>query len=87
MISAYAAKFGLISLATNVSTEKIDGSNLETYGMTFARFSPQDSLRRVRFFEKTLLLAKTSIKVILGMFFLFFDNVDVKFAKTSKKLT
>lgn len=40
----------------------------------------------VQFFETTYLLANISMKVILEMFFLSFDNIDVKFTKL-KKLT
>ncbi len=52
--------------------------------MTSAKFLLQDSLGRVRFFEKTFLLADTNIEVVLGMAFLSFSNADVKFAELEK---
>ncbi len=77
MTPAYAAKLGLITRKTSVGAQKIDGSPLETHGITSAKFSLQDSLGRVRFFEETFLLADTSMEVVLGMPFLSLSNVDV----------
>ncbi len=54
--------------------------------MVLARFSLEDNLRRVRFFEETFLLADASIEVNLGILFLSLSNVDIKFAEL-KKLT
>ncbi len=48
--------------------------------MVSASFLLQDSLGRVRFFEKTFLLADTNMEVVLRMPFLSLSNVDVKFA-------
>ena len=67
MTPAFAARLGLITRATNVGAQKIDGSPLETYSMALAGFLLQDSLERVRFFEETFLLADTSVEVVLGM--------------------
>ncbi len=86
MTSAYVAELGLITWKTSVEVHKIHGSPLETHGMTSARFSLQDSLGRVWFFEKTFLLADTSMEVVLGMPFLSFNNTDVEFVEL-KKLT
>ncbi len=47
--------------------------------MILARFSLQDSLGRVWFFEKTFLLADTSMEVVLGMLFLALSNADFQF--------
>lgn len=48
--------------------------------MIIAKFLIQNSLETVCFFEKTFLLANTSIEMILRMFFLFFSNTDIEFA-------
>ena len=77
MTPAFAAKLGLSTQPTNVGAQKIDGSALKTYGMTIAGFSIQDGLGKIRFFEKTFLLADTSIDVVLGMTFLSLSNADV----------
>ncbi len=52
--------------------------------MVSAHFLLQNSLERVRFFEKTFLLADISIEVVLEMPFLFFSNADVEFAELGK---
>lgn len=66
--------------------QKINGLFLETYGMILAKFSIQNSLGKLKFFEETFLLINTSIKVILGMVFFFFNNTDVKFAKKTREV-
>lgn len=62
---------GLISRPTNINTQKIDGFPLKTYDMAPAKFLLQNSLEKMQFFEKTFLLADTSIKVVLKMIFFF----------------
>lgn len=47
--------------------------------MVLARFSPQDSLKRVRFFKETFLLIDISIEMVLGMLFLAFSIIDCHF--------
>ena len=53
--------------------------------MVLAGFSVQDKLTKVQFFEKTFLVADTSIEVVLGMFFLTLSNVDVQFVEKELK--
>ncbi len=84
MILAYAAELGFIAQKTSVGVQQIDGLPLETHGMVSARFSLQYSLKRIRFFEETFLLADTSIEVDQGMPFLSLNNVDVKYAELGK---
>ncbi len=84
MTPAYATKLDLTAQKTSVKAQKIDGSPLETYGMISASFLLQDSLGKVRFFKETFLLTDTSMEVVLGMPFLFLNNVDVKFAELEK---
>lgn len=84
MTPAYIAKLGLTTWKTIVKAEKIDGSLLETYGMTLAIFLIQDNLKKIWFFEETFLLANTNIEKGLKMSFLLLDNVDVKFLKLGK---
>ncbi len=76
MTLAYAKKLGLTTWKTSVGAQKIDGSPLEIYSMVSASFSLQDSLERIRFFEKTFLLADISIEVVLGLSFLALSNTD-----------
>ncbi len=79
MTPTYATKLGLTAWKTSVGAQKIDGLPLETHGMISARFSLQDSIGRVRFFEETFLLADTNMEVTLGMAFLAFINADFQF--------
>ncbi len=84
MTLAFAAKLGLRARPTNVGAQKIDGSPLEIHDMALTRFSIQDSLERVRFFEETFLLADTSMVVVLRMSFLSISNANIEFAELEK---
>lgn len=84
MALAYVAKLGLKPRLTNIGTQKTDGLVLETHKMTSASFLLQDSQKRVWFFEKTFLLTNSNIKVVLGMAFLAFINIDIEFIELGK---
>lgn len=45
--------------------------------MVIARFSIQDKLGKIRFFEGTFLLADTSIEMVLGILFLALSNANI----------
>lgn len=82
MILAYIAKLDLVIQKTDIGIQKIDSSILETYKMVIAGFLVQDRLEKVGFFEKTFLLANTSMEVVLEkLFFILFD-IDIWFKKT-----
>ncbi len=85
MTLAYVAKLGLTTQKTDVGDQKIDGSTLVTYEIVIVRFSDQDKLGKVRFFEDTFLLADTNMEVVLKMLFLIFSNVDIWFAEKKLK--
>lgn len=85
MNPAYAAKLGLRVQRTDVGSQKIDGSSLDTYGMIIAVFQVLDKFGRLRFFQEIFLLADINIKVVFDKLFLTFSNIDVQFTK--KKLT
>ncbi len=84
MTPTFAAKWELRPRPTKVDAQKIDGLSLETYDTALTRFSIQDSLEIIWFFEETFLLADTSIEVVLEMLFLSLSNADVEFAKLEK---
>ena len=65
-----AQKLGLPIKPTDVGAQKMDGTILDTFGMVVSAFSVTDKANRVRFFEKTFLLANVSPKIVLGMLFL-----------------
>ena len=85
MTPAYAKQLGFRIGRTDVGAQKIDGSLLSTDGMVIAAFQVKDNVGRARFFEKTFLLADTSIKLVLGMPFLTLSNASIQFAE--KELT
>ena len=76
---AYAKRLGLKTWKTNVGTQKIDGSALETFGMVIANFQVEDKSGRLRFFQETFLVADTKFEVILGMLFLKISNANIAF--------
>ena len=69
IIPAYAKQLDFQIHKTNIETQKIDNLLLKTFEMVIASFQVVDKLGRVPFFQKTFLLANTSMKVVLKMFF------------------
>ena len=57
----------------------IDGSTFKTFQIVLASFQVEEKLRRARFFQKTFLLADTSVEVVLGMPYLTLNNTDIHF--------
>ena len=80
MTLVFASKLGLKVRFTNVEAQKIDGSTLTTYKMVIATFQADNKFGRAQFVQKSFLVAKTSVDVILGMLFLAFNNANIKFA-------
>ena len=80
MTLGYTLKLSLKVRFTNVEAQKINGSNLKTFGMVLASFQVEDTLRTTRFFQETFLLTDLNIKVVLGMPFLTLSNANIKFA-------
>ena len=81
MTPAYAAKRGLKVQKTDIKTEKIDGSTLETFEMVLADFQMKDKLGRARFIQEAFLLADISAEVVLDMPFLTLSNANVQFVE------
>lgn len=77
---AYAEKLCLQVPKTDVSAQKIDGSILETFEMVITSFQVEGKLKKACFFQETFLVANTSMKIVLKMFFLAFSNANVSFA-------
>ena len=53
---------------------------LDTHGIVVAAFSMVDKINRVRFFEKTFMMANVSPEIVFGMFFLTLSSIDVDFS-------
>ncbi len=79
MSQAFAHQLGLKIWKTNVGTQKIDGTTLETHRMVVSTFFVSDKDGRERFFEESFLLAKIKPDVMLGIPFLTMSNNDVDF--------
>ena len=76
----FAKQLGLPIQSTDVRIQKINGITLDTHEMVVAAFSVGDKANRVKFFEKTFLVANVSPKVVLGMLFLTLSGADVDFS-------
>lgn len=79
MIPVFAAKLGHTPRSTNVGAQKFHDLRLETYSMALAGFSIQDKSGGIWFFKKKFSLADTSMKLVLEIIFLAFNNVNIQF--------
>lgn len=52
---------------------------INTYGMIVAVFLMTNKVNKIRFFEKTFLIANFSLKVVFKIFFLILDGADINF--------
>ena len=81
MHPAYATKLSLRARKIDVGAEKIDRSYLDTFEMVIADCSGKNKLGRVRFFQKTFLLANIDLEVVLRMLFLTLSKANIRFAE------
>ena len=75
----FAKQLDLSVQPTDIGVYKIDGTSLDTYKMVVVAFSMIDKANRVRFFEKTFLMAKVSPEVVFVIFFLTLNDANVDF--------
>lgn len=85
IILAFTTIFSLTTRMKNLEARNLDGSLFKMYSIVLVVFFVPNSPTRVQFFKETFLLAETSIKIVLGMLFLFLSNIYVKF--DARKLT
>lgn len=76
----YIAKLSFKIQKTNIKAQKINNSIHNTFGMVLTDFQVEDKLNEAQSFQETFIIANNTLKVILGMFFLTFSNVDIEFA-------
>ena len=81
MHPVYATKLDLRTRKNDIGIQKINGSYLNTFGIVITGYLVKNKLKKVRFFQKTFLLANIGLEVVLGMLFLTFSRADVRFAK------
>lgn len=84
MTTTYVVKLYITIRKINVKVQKIVDLLPTTYVMVLDKSLLQDSLGKVRFFEKTFLLVDTSMEVVLELSFLSFSNANVKFMDLEK---
>ena len=77
---SFVKQLGFFMRPIDVEAQKIDGTMLDTHGMVVEAFSVIDKANRVKFFEKTFLMADVSPEVVLGMLFLTLSDADVDFS-------
>ena len=76
----FAQELGLSIRQINVRAQKINGTILNTFGIVVAVFSVIEKANRVRFFEKTFLVANISLEMVFGILFLILSNADINFS-------
>lgn len=81
----YTAKLSFKVQLTNISAQKINYYIFKMFEIIIASFEVKDKLKKAQIFQKTLLIANTSMAVILRIHFLIFSNINIWFTK--KKLT
>ena len=81
MSPVYIKKLGFKTWNINVKAQKIDGSTFKTLKMIIADFWVEDKGGRLKFFQKTFLVANTKFEVILRISFLKINNANVSFSK------
>ena len=75
----FAKELGLSIRPTDVKAQKIYGTTLNTYRMVVVAFLMTNKANRVKFFEKTFLVANVSLEVVFRMPFLTFNDRDTDF--------
>ena len=77
---SFVKQLGFPIKPTDVGVQKIDGTMLDTHKMVVAAFSVEDKANRVRFFEKTFLVANVSPEVVLEISFFTLSSANVDFS-------
>ena len=75
----YISKLGFKVHFTDVEAQKIDDSNLKTFGMILASFQMVNKLEKAQFFQETFLLADINLKIVLSILFFTFSHADIRF--------
>lgn len=79
---AFPLMLGLEISKTNVKSQKINDTTLETYTMVVSIFSMSDKDDWMRFFEKNFLFVNEKLNIVLVISFLTIDNANVNFTTT-----
>lgn len=79
MNPTFTKKLDLWVQQIKISTQKINGSILEIFGMVIASFLIDYKVKKLSFFEETFLLANISIDIVLEMPFLILSKIEINF--------
>ena len=75
----FAKELSLSIRPTDVGTQKINGTTLDTYEMVVANFLMIDKANQVIFFEEIFLIANISLEVVFVILFLILSSANVDF--------
>ena len=64
---------------TEGGVQKIDGTTLDIYRMVVTAFPVTDKANRVKFFEKSFLVANISLGIVFEMLFFTLSDVNIDF--------
>lgn len=79
MSQVFAFQLDLKIQKTNIGAPKIDDATLKTYEIIVPTYSILNKDDKVRFFEKSFLLANIKLNIVFGIHFLTINNVDIDF--------
>lgn len=75
----YTAKLGLKIWFNILKVQNIDGFILDMFKIILTSFHIKNKLKKAQLFQKIHWMAKTSMTLILTIFFLTFSNLDMLF--------
>ena len=76
MTLVYKPQLGLRIQVIDIGTQKINNLSLKTFKMVIASFQVINKLSKARFFQKIFLLGNITMRMVLGMFSLTFNNAN-----------
>lgn len=79
MQPSFVKKLYLYIYKTDIDIWKIDSNRLKTFDIVITSFSVNNKDGRSYFFKETFLLAKISMNVALGIFFLTLNKIKINF--------
>lgn len=77
----FAQKLGFYIRKINIGAQNIDGFIFKIFEMIIADFHVENKIKRLRFFQKTFLMANTKFRIFLGMFFVKISNGNMSFSE------
>ena len=77
----FIKKLGFVIQSININIQKIDSIIFETYKMVIAVFLVINWADKIKFFEKTFLIANFSLNMIFKILFLTLNSRDINFLK------